>query len=183
MRRVKENANRGFSLVELIIVIAIMAILIGVMAPQLIKYIEKSKVSADTQMADTIHSAITYALMDPEVMEDTSSNNVQLMDEFGTPGNNFRLDRYSGPWLMTAFAASVEEMVGWNPFDMGFDYDKYFKSSHNGGPGIIPCAVVDDSGNSFAIYLAWTDRTGNKQAENFSGDYYELEDSKVIFAK
>ncbi|MBO6205612.1 MAG: prepilin-type N-terminal cleavage/methylation domain-containing protein, partial [Lachnospiraceae bacterium] len=36
--------NKGFSLVELIIVIAIMAILVGVMAPQLIKYIEKSKV-------------------------------------------------------------------------------------------------------------------------------------------
>ncbi|HAL02696.1 MAG TPA: hypothetical protein DCP07_05005, partial [Lachnospiraceae bacterium] len=33
--------NKGFSLVELIIVIAIMAILVGVMAPQLIKYIEK----------------------------------------------------------------------------------------------------------------------------------------------
>ena len=64
--------NKGFSLVELIIVIAIMAILVGVMAPQLIKYIEKSKVSADTQVADSVHTAILTAMMDPEVVNNTS---------------------------------------------------------------------------------------------------------------
>ncbi|MBQ9866341.1 MAG: type II secretion system protein [Lachnospiraceae bacterium] len=66
--------NKGFSLVELIIVIAIMAILVGVMAPQLIKYIEKSKVSADTQAADAVHSAILTAMMDPEVVNATGYN-------------------------------------------------------------------------------------------------------------
>lgn len=44
----KENMNnKGFSLVELIIVIAIMAILIVVLAPQYLKYVEKSRVSSD----------------------------------------------------------------------------------------------------------------------------------------
>ena len=56
--------NKGFSLVELIIVIAIMAILVGVMAPQLIKYIEKTNVSADTQLADSVKTAITTTIMD-----------------------------------------------------------------------------------------------------------------------
>nr|MCR4648880.1 type II secretion system GspH family protein [Lachnospiraceae bacterium] len=42
--------NKGFSLVELIIVIAIMAILTGVMAPQLIRHMEKTNVAADTQV-------------------------------------------------------------------------------------------------------------------------------------
>ena len=60
--------NKGFSLVELIIVIAIMAILVGVMAPQLIKYIEKTNVSSDTQLADTVKSAVTTAIMDPAVI-------------------------------------------------------------------------------------------------------------------
>ena len=39
----KQKNNKGFSLVELIVVIAIMAVLVGVLAPQLIKYVEKSK--------------------------------------------------------------------------------------------------------------------------------------------
>ena len=66
--------NKGFSLVELIIVIAIMAILVGVMAPQLIKYIEKSKVSADTQLADSVHTAILTAMMDPEIVNYSGYN-------------------------------------------------------------------------------------------------------------
>ena len=66
--------NKGFSLVELIIVIAIMAILVGVMAPQLIKYIEKSKVSADTQAADSVHTAVLTAMMDPEIVNVSTYN-------------------------------------------------------------------------------------------------------------
>lgn len=49
--------NKGFSLVELIIVIAIMAVLVGVLAPQFIKYVEQSRRSKDIQNADQIREA------------------------------------------------------------------------------------------------------------------------------
>lgn len=62
--------NKGFSLVELIIVIAIMAILVGVMAPQLIKYIEKTNESSDTQLCDTVRSALTTAALDPDLVRE-----------------------------------------------------------------------------------------------------------------
>lgn len=61
--------NKGFSLVELIIVIAIMAVLVGILAPQLIKYVDKSKVAADTQLCDSIYNAMTTAYFDPSIKD------------------------------------------------------------------------------------------------------------------
>ncbi|MDF2588245.1 MAG: prepilin-type N-terminal cleavage/methylation domain [Anaerocolumna sp.] len=62
----KKQNNKGFSLVELIIVIAIMAILAGVLSPQLIKYLDKSRKAADVQTAQTIATAISVALADED---------------------------------------------------------------------------------------------------------------------
>ena len=58
-KKQKSLTNKGFSLVELIIVIAIMAVLVGVLAPQYIKYLDKSKISADKQLTDSIRQAMT----------------------------------------------------------------------------------------------------------------------------
>lgn len=65
--------NKGFSLVELIIVIAIMAILVGILVPVLMHFIEKSNVSSDFQLADTIRSGMAYSIVDAEVKDDPDS--------------------------------------------------------------------------------------------------------------
>ena len=98
--------NKGFSLVELIIVIAIMAILVGVMAPQLIKYIEKTNVSSDTQTCDTVKSAVTTTIMDPAVI---NSSGYQLADYNDTLAN---LD------LGGDFVANLEETLGCSRSEM-----------------------------------------------------------------
>lgn len=61
------KSNRGFSMVELIIVIAIMAILAGALAPTLIKYVNKSRITSDLTTASEIAKATQLALVDKEV--------------------------------------------------------------------------------------------------------------------
>ncbi len=68
----KKMNNKGFSLVELIIVIAIMAVLIGVLAPQYIRYVERSRVSADQTTVDQFVSAMQIIASDPDMKLDTS---------------------------------------------------------------------------------------------------------------
>ncbi|SCX08783.1 prepilin-type N-terminal cleavage/methylation domain-containing protein [Lachnospiraceae bacterium YSD2013] len=56
--------NKGFSLVELIIVIAIMVILVVVIAPQYTRFVNNSRISADVQTAQTMATAIDAAVAD-----------------------------------------------------------------------------------------------------------------------
>lgn len=58
----KKLGNKGFSLVELIVVIAIMAVLVGVLAPTLIRNVEKSREATDVQTLDSIRNSVTTAL-------------------------------------------------------------------------------------------------------------------------
>lgn len=64
--------REGFSLIELIIVIAIMAILIGVVALAVIPYLEKSRVGKDQQTVDTVYSAFQATLADQKITSDAT---------------------------------------------------------------------------------------------------------------
>lgn len=84
----KKTNNKGFSLIELIIVIAIMAILIGVLAPQYMKYVEKSRVSADKDTLDSVYSAATIAAGDPDVADAPTSTSGWLAVAVSSTGTN-----------------------------------------------------------------------------------------------
>lgn len=82
----KKMNNNGFSLVELIIVIAIMAILVGALAPQFMKYVESSRQSTDIQNASAIRSAVEAAVAEGEITGDVTvsvSSNAILVSGTG----------------------------------------------------------------------------------------------------
>ncbi len=142
--------NKGFSLVELIIVIAIMAILIGVMAPQLIKYIEKSKVSSDTQLCGTVQTAVVTALSDPEV------NDWSLYDSTFTTWETAK--GISALGTSNKLESAALETLG---AKTGSEVDSSLKSH---GATSVSFQVID--ANSVSVWIPGTDASGSKGKNN-----------------
>lgn len=81
----KKKNNKGFTLVELVIVIAILAILVGLLAPQYTKYVEKSRKAADVNnMEELIKAVEVYVIDDATKNAVTPQTNVVLkLDKTG----------------------------------------------------------------------------------------------------
>ena len=89
MKKVRENSQKGFSLIELIIVIAIMAVLVAVLAPQFLKYVERARNATDIANATEIVEALQVYATDPDA--DLPGNTGELgavSIEVGHDGNS-----------------------------------------------------------------------------------------------
>lgn len=59
---IDKNKNKGFTLVELVIVVAILAILVGILAPAYSKYVERSAESTDLENVRTAYGEVMIAV-------------------------------------------------------------------------------------------------------------------------
>ncbi len=62
MKKLGKSSKKGFTLVELIVVIVILAVLAAMLVPALIGYVERARREKDYQAASTVYSAAQAAL-------------------------------------------------------------------------------------------------------------------------
>lgn len=91
----KKLNNNGFSLIELIIVMAIMAILTVAVAPQYLKYVERSRKSVDVQTMASVVTAIEIYAADPmaEVALVTDSATIKAGDTVTVNSSNDYIEK------------------------------------------------------------------------------------------
>ncbi len=82
------NENKGFSLVELIVVIAIMVILIALLVPNVVGYISKAQDSANLSAAKSLYNAFNTAVIDYKAQNAGYPNAQQLADSITSVTDN-----------------------------------------------------------------------------------------------
>lgn len=118
----KRNKKSGFSLVEIVVVIAILAVLAGVLAPALLSHVELSRMQKDESAMSEVVNAVHLALSDAEVFDEAFSycvknNYLTYSDSSGKYGQTLSDEEF---WAPDGSGAAVT--ITFNPDGNG-NYD------------------------------------------------------------
>lgn len=120
----KRNRNKGFSLTEALVAIAIMGILIAVLSPFLINHVEESKMEKDVAGTNELVNAVVIATSNDAIVDEIyehyiDNNYITYSDSSGQYGNPTKDEEYwapdgSGPAITITF----------NPYDGEYIIEK-----------------------------------------------------------
>ncbi|WP_241243462.1 type II secretion system protein [Caldicellulosiruptor changbaiensis] len=104
--------NKGFTLIEMVVVLAIIAVLIAIAVPQVLKQINKAKINADKANAKSIATAIQQYVGDGNTVTQTTWNQVDTepwVNTYLTGG--VPAVRYNNSWHFYYMTDSVGDTV------------------------------------------------------------------------
>lgn len=136
--RDKKKNNKGFTLVELVVVVAILAILVGLLAPQYTKYVERAKQSADANALENMVRAVELEATDP-VTKLVPGTYVIKMDKIGAvtvTDNSYPTNKDSKAAIETA----IKNALG----DEALNTTLKSKTWSEEGIGISATITIDD---------------------------------------
>ena len=91
--KVAKKNNKGFTLIELIVVIAIIAVLAAILAPQYLRYVEKSRVSADKSTANELDNVVKTACADEDLYSKLDDTDTDIL-EWSKSGIDVKADAF-----------------------------------------------------------------------------------------
>lgn len=94
--------KKGFSLIEIAIVLAILIVLLGVLAPTLLRYTENSRAQKDNSAMDEVLEAVVLALSDSNIFDEmyryrVDNNFITYSDSSGVYGAQYIDEEFWAP--------------------------------------------------------------------------------------
>ncbi len=149
--------NRGFSLVELIVVVLIMAIVAVALAPQVMKWVENSRIASDLQTQGELENACKLAMADDEAFSVVANGGYSILitkglsTSYETNVKCFDKDGNSNDAVINAdpFFSKFFEVNGYNDYD-DFQNAISLKCTPVTGDDIIMQIFVYEGGHTFS---------------------------------
>lgn len=178
-----KKAKKGFTIVELVVVIAVIAILAAVLIPTFISIVNRAKVSNDNQLVRNLNTALITEEADGNKAENMSQA-IEIAEDYGYKLENLqaKADGYVLLWNQTTnrfYVESAEGTITSNPEVTDFPAENYtyWEISKTLGTN-HSTYLTEGSGDIEAINLG-VDVSGISSAVNVT---YTGNENKVIIA-
>ena len=152
----KKTNNKGFSLVELIVVVAIMAVLMVVVAPQMLRYVERTRLQKDNSAIGEIVNAVKIAMADETI---NTSVGASKDITFAGGANSAKTVTFSG-----GADGSLEKELE-NMFGASFTTSS---NSYRDSATALKIEITNTSGTVTVKVEGWIDAVGSAPLANGS---------------